>query len=43
MTLCANHHRQTHYGALELTILNDVFEVSINNTVVRLQKAVVTH
>jgi hypothetical protein len=29
MTPCANHHRQMHYGALEVTILDDVFEVSI--------------
>jgi predicted HNH restriction endonuclease len=41
MTLCANHHREMHYGGLEVAIMDDAFEVSINGTVVRLPKAVV--
>jgi hypothetical protein len=42
MTLCANHHRQVHYGGVEVVILDDVFEVKLGAKTHRLQKTVLT-
>ncbi len=32
MTVCANHHRQLHYGGVSVRVTNGAFELSINET-----------
>jgi len=31
MTVCANHHRQLHYGSVEVRIGDRAFEIQIGN------------
>ena len=38
MTLCANHHRQIHYGNIDVVITSDSFEFVINGTPVKIPR-----
>lgn len=38
MTLCANHHRQVHYGDVNITILESTFEVNIGERSVSIKR-----
>ena len=38
ITVCANHHRQLHYGGVEVRLLQDSFEVCLPEGTVRLQR-----
>ncbi|MEX3007197.1 HNH endonuclease [Hoeflea sp. TYP-13] len=38
MTLCANHHRQFHYGVASVTIESDHFDVSLDGQQLRLER-----
>ena len=39
MTLCANHHRQMHYGGVAVIISDSAFSVTIDGTVLVVPKA----
>ena len=38
MTLCANHHRQMHYGGVDVTITATSFELIIDGTPVKIPR-----
>ena len=39
MTVCANHHRQLHYGNVEILASNDkVFELNVDNKKLTIRK-----
>ena len=38
MTLCANHHRQMHYGNIDVVITSDSFEFVIDGTPVKIPR-----
>jgi predicted HNH restriction endonuclease len=38
MSLCANHHRQMHYGSTQVIIGEDSFEVILDEEILRIQK-----
>ncbi|WP_156375876.1 HNH endonuclease [Methylobacterium sp. Leaf125] len=41
MTLCANHHREVHYGDVTITVLDEVFEASIGGETVVVSRNIV--
>ena len=36
MTVCANHHRQMHYGDIDVAITPDFFQFTIDGTPVKI-------
>ena len=42
MTLCANHHREMHYGAIEVVVNATTFDVGIGGTLVTVPRLSVT-
>jgi EVE domain/HNH endonuclease len=38
ITVCANHHRQIHFGDVGLTVLDDRFIIEIDDKVIEIQK-----
>jgi predicted HNH restriction endonuclease len=38
MTVCATHHRQLHYGCVEVAILADAFEVRLDGALLNLRR-----
>ena len=41
MTVCANHHRQLHYGGIDVTITEKAFEFVVAETLVTIPKLVI--
>jgi hypothetical protein len=41
MTVCANHHRQLHYGGIDVTITETAFEFVVAETLVTIPKLVI--
>nr|WP_286158994.1 hypothetical protein [Methylobacterium sp. Leaf456] len=41
MTLCANHHREVHYGEIEITIHTERFGVQINGQIVNVPRCII--
>ena len=41
MTVCANHHRQLHYGGIEVRISDKTFEFEIDGQLVAIQRLII--
>ena len=41
MTVCANHHRQLHYGGIDVAITEKAFEFVVTETLVTIPKLVI--
>ena len=40
MTLCANHHRQMHYGEIEIVIAEKTFDLAVGGKQVKIPRLV---